>query len=159
MKKLTFILALVIVSISLSYGQASNTITVKKYLFRYHYTQFGKQIAGTSLANAVKSNENAYKQLKIAQTTHVFATILGLTGGIIVIFPKEPSGLGNMKWELVGFGACLVAVSLPLNRLYKNQTLKAVNTFNTGLQTGFTQYKTDFQLTFSGNGVGIRCNF
>lgn len=159
MNKLISILALVILSVTLSHGQVSNTITVKKELGRYQFTQFGKQLSGTALANAVKPNEDAYRDIKISQSNHILATIIGLTGGIIIISKIDYTEFCKMKWESIGFGACLVVVSIPLDRLSKKQTLKAVNTFNTGLQTGFTQYKTDLQVKFTGNGVGLQYNF
>jgi hypothetical protein len=86
------------------------------------------------LVNTMKPNEQAYKQIKSAQSSNTIASIAGFVGGFMVgwslgtvIRGDEPS------WPLVGIGAGLIVVSIPLQQSFRKNASQAVKSYNRAL--------------------------
>ncbi len=66
------------------------------------------------LVKTMEPNEQAYKEIKAAQSTYTLAIIVGGVGGFMVGWPLGTalSG-GEPNWIFAGIGAGLIVISIP----------------------------------------------
>jgi len=161
MRKIAIILTLLVVSMSFTFGQtASDSISMKKVFGGYQFYQGEQRLNVNQLVNTMKPNNQAYQQIKSAQSTYTLATIIGGVGGFMVGWPIGTAlGGGEPNWTMAGIGAGLIVVSIPISQSFNKKAKQAVETYNSGLQTNSFWDKNELKLSLTGNGLGLTLNF
>jgi len=112
------------------------------------------------LVNTMKPNDQAYQQIKSAQSSYTLATIIGGVGGFMVGWPIGTAlGGGEPNWTMAGIGAGLIVVSIPITQSFNKKAKQAVETYNGGLRTSSFWDKNELKLSMTGNGIGLTLNF
>ncbi|MFV0390520.1 MAG: hypothetical protein ACK5KP_01325 [Paludibacteraceae bacterium] len=163
MKRITILFTLLIIGLTISYGQnPSDSISTKKVFGGYQFYQ-GEQILNMNqLANIIKPNEQAYKQIKSARLINTTTMILSYAGGFMIGWPIGTAiAGGDPSWIMAGIGAGLIAVAIPISMSSGKKAKQAVDIFNGGLKTSSFWDKNELELTMVGkeNGIGLRLNF
>lgn len=161
MRKTAIILTLLAVSMSFTFGQtASDSISMKKVFGGYQFYQGEQRLNMIQLVNTMKPNNQAYQQIKSAQSTYILATIISGVGGFMVGWPIGTAlGGGEPNWTMAGIGAGLIVVSIPISQSFNKKAKQAVETYNGGLQTSSFWDKNELKLSLTGNGIGLTLNF
>lgn len=161
MKKIAIILTLLAVSMSFTFGQTvSDSVSMKKVFGGYQFYQGEKRLNMNQLVNMMKPNNQAYQQIKSAQSTYTLSTIIGGVGGFMVGWPIGTAlGGGDPNWTMAGIGAGLIVVSIPISQSFNKKAKQAVETYNSGLQTSSFWDKNELKLSLTGNGLGLTLNF
>ena len=161
MRKLCFIAALIMIFNSNSFSQTSDdTIKIRKVFGGYQFIQNDKKLRMGQLVTIMQPNEQAYKQIKSAQSNKTFADILGVAGGFLIGWPLGTAiGGGDPNWALAGVGAGLVVVSIPIMSKANKWSIAAIETYNRSIKTGSFQKKPELHFAFKGNSIGLVCSF
>lgn len=161
MKKNSLILTLLISCLSFTFGQSStDSITIKKAFGGYQFSQSGKRLNMSQLARTMEPNEQAYKEIKAAQSSYTVASIIGGVGGFMVGWQLGTAVAGGEpNWVLAGIGAGLIVVTIPISQKFNKQAKSAIDTYNGGLRTSSYWDKTELRLAMTGNGVGFTLKF
>jgi hypothetical protein len=161
MKRIAIIISLLTVAYSFTYGQAStDSISMKKVFGAYQFYQGGTRLNVNQLVKAMKPNEQAYKEIKSAQTANTFASIVGVAGGFMLGWPIGTAlGGGEPNWAIAGIGAGLIIVYIPLTISFNKKAKQAVETFNGGLRTSSFWDRNELIFSMTGNGIGLTLNF
>lgn len=161
MKKTAIIFALLAASISFIFGQtASDSITMKKVFGGYQFYQGERLLKMSELTSTMVLNNEAYKQIKSAQSTYTMATIFSYAGGFLVGWPLGTAiGGGEPNWTLAAIGAGLIVVTIPITQSFNKKAKQAVDTYNGGLQTSSFWDRNELNLSLTGNGIGLTLNF
>jgi hypothetical protein len=143
------------------FGQTENdSITMKKVFGGYQFYQGEQRLNMNQLVNTMKANEQAYKQIKSAQSTYTMAMIFSYAGGFMVGWPLGTAiGGGEPNWAIAGVGAGLLVIAIPVSQSFNKKAKQAVGTFNGGLQTSSFWDKNELKLTMTGSGIGLTLNF
>lgn len=161
MKKIAIILTLLVVCMSFTFGQTtSDSISMKKVFGGYQFYKGEQRLNMKQLVNTMKPNDQAYQQIKSAQSTYTLATIIGGVGGLMVGWPIGTAlGGGKPNWTMAGIGAGLIVVSIPITQSFNKKAKQAVETYNGGLQTRSFWDKNELKFSLTGNGIGVSLNF
>jgi hypothetical protein len=161
MKKLILILSLLTVNLTVVSGLTpSDSITIKKVFGGYTFFQGEKRLNMTQLVNTLKPNEQAYTQIKSAQSNYIFGAILGGVGGFMVGYPLGTAlAGGEPNWTMAGIGAGLVIISIPVSIQSGKKAKQAVETFNNGLMTSTFWDNSELKVSLTGYGVGLTLRF
>ena len=161
MKRITIIISLLLVSLTFTFGQTvSNPISMKKAFGGYQFYQGTKRLTMNGLVLSMKPNEQAYKEIKSAQSTYTMAMIFGYAGGFMVGWPIGTAiGGGDPNWVMAGIGAGLIVVAIPLSQNFNKKAKTAVDTYNEGLQPSSFWNKRELKLSMTGNGVGLTLRY
>lgn len=157
MKKITAILTLLTISFSVAFGQtSSDSIVMQKVFGGYQFYQGAKRLNMNQLVRTMQPNEQAYKEIKKAQSTYTLATIISAAGGFMVGWPLGTAiGGGEPNWALAGIGAGLIIVSIPVSQNFNKQAKTAVETFNDGIKTSSFWDRNELRFGFNANGAGF----
>lgn len=161
MKKTAIILTLLTVCMTFTFGQTvSDSISMKKVFGGYQFYQGEKRLNMSQLVNSMKTNEQAYKRIKSAQSTYTMAMIFSYAGGFLVGWPIGTAiGGGEPNWTMAGIGAGLIVVSIPISQNFNKKAKQSVETYNGGLQTSSFWDKNELKLSMTGNCIGLTLNF
>jgi len=161
MRKIAIILSLIAVNMTSTFGQTtSDSIIMKKVFGGYQFYQREQALSMNQLVNAVSSNEDAYTQIKSVQSISAVAMILSYAGGFMIGWPIGTAiGGGEPNWAMAGIGAGLIAITIPISKNVNKKTRKAVETYNSGLQTSSFWYKNELKVLMTGNGIGLTLKF
>ncbi len=161
MKRIAIIITLLSVAYSFTYGQAStDSISMKKVFGGYQFYQGEQRLNMNQLVKTMTPNDQAYQQVKSAQSTYTLATVIGGVGGFMVGWPIGAAlGGGEPNWTIAGIGAGLIVVSIPISQSFNKKVKQAVGTYNGGLQTSSFWDKNELKLSLTGNGMGLTLNF
>lgn len=135
MKKIRLILSLLTFFIlSVSAQNPLDSITLQKTFGGYQVNQGDQTLNMSKLISIMESNEQALKEIKIAQSTNTIAAIFGFAGGALIGWPLGTAiGGGEPNWKLAGIGAGLVVIAIPLGSKTNRHIRKAVDIYNRGL--------------------------
>jgi hypothetical protein len=112
------------------------------------------------LVNTMKPNDQAYNQIKSAQSTYTMAMIFSCAGGFMVGWPLGTAiGGGEPNWAMAGIGAGLIVVAIPISQSFNKKAKQAVEIYNGGLQTSSFWDKNELKLSKTGNGIGLTLSF
>ncbi|MEM9894878.1 MAG: hypothetical protein AAF789_00795 [Bacteroidota bacterium] len=137
-----------------------DSIAMKKVFGGYVFYQGDQLLKVKQLVTAMKPNEQAYQQIKSAQSTYTMAMILNYAGGFMIGWPLGTAAAGGeANWTLAGIGAGLVVVAIPIGRSFNKKAKQAVDTFNEGLKTSSFWEKSELNFTMTGHGIGLTLNF
>ncbi len=161
MKRIAIIMTLLMVGLTFTFGQTvTDSISMKKAFGGYKFYQGEKRLNMNQLVNAIKPNEQAYNQIKTAQSSYALASIIGFAGGFMVGWPIGTAiGGGEPNWIMAGIGAGLIVVSIPISQKFNRQAKQAVDTYNGGLQTSSFWDKRELRFSMTGNGIGFTLRF
>ena len=161
MRKLAFIITILTLGLSNVFAQSENdSITMKKVFGGYQFYQGDKLLKVNQLVNVMKPNEQAYKQIKSAQSTYTMAMIFSYAGGFMIGYPLGTAlGGGEPNWAMAGIGAGLIVVAIPISQSFNKKAKQAVETYNGGIQTSSFWDKSELKLSMTGNGIGLTLNF
>ena len=152
---LTLIFALAASTIS-----SAQKIEMKKEFGTYQFYQGEKKYKIYQLVELMKPNEQAYIQIKSAQSSYTLTSIIGFVGGCMVGWPLGTFlGGGTPNWEIAGIGTGLFIVSIPITKSYNRKLKLAIDTYNADLQSTSFWDKNKLNLTITGNGIGLAMDF
>lgn len=155
---LTFLFAL---CVNFSFGQSMNdSITVEKEREGYVFYQHEEMLKMKGLLTAMEPNSTAYNEMKSARRTNNIGRLIGFGSGVMLGFAVmrafSPQGL---HWVSLGIGVGLFAIYIPVHESAVKQSLSAVDTFNSGLQTSSFWNKTEIGLSVNKNQIGLTLKF
>lgn len=161
MKQISIILTLLIISITFVFGQTvPDSISMKKVFGGYQFYQGDQRLNMNQLANKMKLNDQAYQQIKSAQSSYTLASIIGGVGGFMVGWPIGTAfGGGDPNWTMAGIGAGLIVVSIPITQSVNKKAKQAIETYNSDLQTTSFWDKRELKFSMNGNGIGLTLSF
>lgn len=161
MRRLTIVLTLFAISITSTYGQtATDSISMKKIFGGYQFFKGEQALNMNELANSLKSNEQAYNQIKSALPTYTLALVIGSVGGAMVGWPLGAAlGGGDPNWTMAGIGAGLIVIAIPLSESFNKKAKLAVDTYNGKAETTSTIDKRELKFSVNGNGVRLTMRF
>ena len=158
MKRL-IILTILLVSFSQLFAQNQiDTIEVKKALLTV-FKQNNKVLTPRQLLKITQINQEAYKEMKMAESNFDAVVVCGFIGGFMVVYPLGTAiASGDANWTLAGIGLGLIAASVPFSVAYSKHAKNGVRIYNNGLLKTESK-KIDFNLGLTSNGIGIRITF
>ncbi len=161
MKNIFFILTLLTINLTVTFGQSVNdTISMQKGFGGYRFYQGERLLIMKQLVNIMKPDEQAYKEIKAAQSTNTLATILGGAAGFMIGWPIGTAlGGGEPNWTMAAVGAGLIVVSIPIIQKFNKQAKQAVQTWNSGLQTGSFRDRSEMRFLIVETGIGLSLRF
>jgi len=161
MKKLTLLLIIQLFGFAVLFGQnTTEPIEVTKLKRGYQYDQGDLTLTYQQMLTVVKSNEEAAKEVKSAQTNALIANCLAGAGGACIGWPLGTAlGGGDPSWGMLGVGVVLVAVALPMAAGSDKKMRHAVETYNQGLTTGYYYPRPSLRLSGTQNGFGLVLRF
>ena len=154
------LLTLVVLMTATTFCHAQR-IETKKTFWGYTYSQNGKQLSIGKLTSAMKEEAAAFQLMTKAKTNYRIASVIGGAGGFMSGYALGAAITGNdPNWALVGIGAGLIVVSIPITKQVNKQTAEAIDMYNISLESSsFFQFKPKFQLVAKGNLLGISMLF
>ena len=161
MKRITVFITLLTIGLTFTFGQTpADTVSMKKVFGGYQFYQGGQRLNMNQLVNTMKPNEQAYKQIKSAQSTYTIAKIFSFAGGFMIGWPLGTAiAGGEPNWAMAGIGAGLIVVAIPMSQSFNKKAKQAVDTYNEGLQTSSFWNKSELILSITGNGIGLKLRF
>lgn len=161
MKKIIVLLLLSITFCTMTYGQiSSDLIIVKKQFGSFVFYKDSDKLTLSQLSKIIKTNEEASKIAKQANTTQVFAVLTGVAGGAMLGYPIGAAMAGKKpNYIIAGVGAGLIVVSVPLSFKANRQYKKATDEYNKGLDAASFWDKTELKLSMTENGFGLTLKF
>ena len=158
MKKIILTLTFALATMTFCNAQK---IEVEKLLLGYKYTQNGNQMSMKDLVKTMESNQQAFNLIKKARLNNTLASIIGFAGGWLIGWPIGTAiGGGKANWTLVGIGAGIVAIGIPISSSASKKARQAVELYNSSLNsTSFYKFNSKFKIIASSNGIGLSINF
>lgn len=134
--KIYFVILVFMTSAFWSYGQNStDSIQVRKVPWTV-YSQNGKNLTPSEMMVITKSNEAAFREMKIANSNFIACFIFAYTGCLLAAWPVCVAiDGGDPNWTLAGIGGGLFAFSIPFATGYNKHVKKAVGIYNSGLRS------------------------
>jgi hypothetical protein len=159
--KVYALLLLVILCVTRSSAQTtSDSIIIKKSFGVSQFYQHDKKVSFHNLVKTMKSDEQAYAEIRKAEYTHFMVRGLNNAGTIFILLPLIALAIDEEPaWYLAGIGAGLLVINIPFTRKFNKQVTLAVNTYNEGVKTTSYPDKTNIDLTFNGSGIGLQFRF
>lgn len=161
MKNCTLFLTLLIGCISSIYGQTpKDSVTMEYSRGRYLFYNGPKTLTMNEVVKIFQSDGQAFKEIRSAQATNTFATIIMGAGAMMIGWP-----IGNLidgskpEWKMAGIGVGLIMVSIPFDRLSKKKLLKAISLYNRDLKTSSIRDHNEFKVGLTQNGLGLTMQF
>lgn len=158
MKRTAILLIMLLGTCSLCEAQKIET---KKVFGGYRFSQEGKNLTLRYMSKIMKSNTEAMPYMSKARSGHALATIVSGTGGFLVGFSLGLTlSEGVRSWGILGAGAGIIALSIPLsNKAFKN-AVKAVDIYNNSLKTtSYNRHKPQLRLVSDQYGLGLSLRF
>lgn len=161
MKTSLLILSFLILSFTSSFGQTANdSITIKKNFWGYKFYQGDTRVQLGDLVNIMRTNEEAYKSIKSAQSNYTLASVIGFAGGFMIGWPIGAAVAGGEpNWALAGIGAGLLVATIPLTNSFVKKSKFAVGSYNRGSTSSSVWDRSEMSLSLSGAGLGLSLRF
>ncbi|SFU01618.1 hypothetical protein SAMN04489724_3311 [Algoriphagus locisalis] len=161
MKTSLLILSFLILSFTSTFGQAAqDSITLKKDFWGYKFYQGDKRVQIGDLVNIMRTNEEAYKSIKSAQSNYTMASIIGFAGGFMVGWPIGTAiAGGDPSWGLAGIGAGFLVATIPLTNSFVKKSKFALDAYNGGSTSSSVWDRSEMSLSLSGSGLGLSLRF
>ena len=145
-----------------SFAQTSNSdsISIKKVLGGYQFSQNGQIFKMRDLKRALIKNQEAYYQFEDAQPNYIATCIFSFTGGFLIGYPIGVAIRGDKaNWAMAGIGAGLIGLSIPFTIKLNKQLKSAVETYNHNLKNGTKAQNIELKLNISSNALGFKLIF
>ena len=158
MKKI--IISGILLSMFLSlFGQIqSDSIQVKKRLGPV-FQQNGRNLTPRQLLDITQTNQEAYAEMKTANTNYIVSLIFQAPGGFLIGYPLGTAlAGGDPNWTLAAVGAGLVAVSIPFISAYNKHAKNAVEIYNRGLRYSSLPIP-EMKIGLTNYGIALKLSF
>lgn len=167
MNKQFLITILISLATLISYGTSKfntspygDTITTRKVLGGHQYFHDGKMINMNKLQSILKTDENAYSIFKPAKSSYSIATVLGVAGGALIGWPLGTAIAGrDPEWIMLGAGAVLAGISIPISIKSGKQIKKAVDAYNQSQNSAALSHIKQINIGATSSGVGLVFHF
>lgn len=164
MKRTLLILTTIIATIFNGTAQnlKSDSIEVQKSFGGYQFFFNNKKLTTEKLLFTMKSNEQAYLEMKSSQKFNIAGIATGSVGGFILGLQIGNATKGNTpKWEMVALGSAISLLSIPLYIQAVKKSKKAVELYNSSLrQTSFLKKeKPELHFCFGVNNIALNIKF
>jgi len=121
------------------------------------FYQGGRLLTPKELVSIMENNSAALTLATKAKSNYGAANALGFVGGFLIGWPIGTAiGGGEPEWALLGVGAGITAIAIPIMSSAKKKMTEAVTIYNDGLEST-SSIRLDFKVT--GNGVGLVFKF
>lgn len=156
--KITFIITIFLLAICQNVTQAqthNDSIEIKK---NRSFSQNGQRLTYSELQRIVSLNPETQNYRDKATINNVAASILSLTGGVFVLFPIGVLIAYDKLYIVpVLLGGGMLVASVPFAMATKENMIKAVHIYNSGLtKSNISKTKLKFGLTSSGVGLTLK---
>lgn len=157
MKTISLATTLLIFCCSICFSQTTKDgITIKAGFGGIKFYQGEQKLSMQDVKSMMQSNQQAYQQIKSAQSATTIAAIIGGIGGALVGWPIGTAISGkDANWTLAGIGAGLIAVSIPIGLKGIKNAKRAVATYNDGLGSSSFWNRNELRLSMAGNKIGL----
>ena len=161
MSKTVIIFAFLLFSTTFSFAQTvADSITMESSLGSPEYYIDGKKISLTRAIKIMKTNPMAYDQMRSARTRRNLSNATSFVGAFIFGWQVGAAlGGGEPNWAVGGLGAGLMIASFPINASYSRKARQAVDTYNSGLQSNTFRNRSEINVSFARNGLGLIMRF
>lgn len=164
MKLKTFNMKHAILILTLAFFGASfcnaQEIETKKVFGGYLYSQNGEKLTMDEMVKTIESHPEALALMKKAKSQYLIASILGATSGVLIGLPIGSAiAGGDPNWVLAGIGAGVFAVGLPISSGVNKKSRRAVELYNSSLDSSYNQLEPEFNFVANENGIGLSINF
>lgn len=159
MKNVTIACLLLLLS-GRSFSQTNNQpLTFKDGFFGWQFRKGEQKLKAGEVAGLLQANPEAARLFSSARSGYTVASVIGGIGGFMLGYTLGSLlGSDDPNWTVGGIGAGLTVVSLPISIGATGKAKKAIAMYNEGPKTGAAQ-STGWQLTFTGNGLGLAYRF
>ena len=148
MKKRIFIAIILLTIVFKSRSQeVQDTISI----FDDRYSMNGKALNQKHLSETLKTNPEAWIEIKKANSNSVGAAIFGYTGGFCIGYPiGQLLAGGEPAWGMAGAGVILALISIPFAHSAREHSANAIRIYNSGIvNTGQKRTSIDVGLVFN----------
>lgn len=161
MKKTIITFLFTLLGIAVFSQQQADSLALKKVFGGYKVTQNGNAVNLSQLQNIVRDNPEAYSEVNSVKSKQGLLTVMGLLGGGAIGYTLgTAAGGGEPQWTIAGVGAGLIALAIPISIKSNKQLKHAVELYNAGLSTSYSQpQRCELQFAFGGTCAGVRLRF
>lgn len=158
MKK-TLILALLLIGIYPVFGQSlSDTIQIENFSGTSYYLN-GRKLSPMDIHELCLTNEAALEEIVTARRSNSTATLLSISGGLLLGSYLVVRFVGHQDLYTAGIGGSgLILISLPFFASYRRHASRAVKIYNDDIKQNNLN-KTDVSFGFTTSGIGIQMKF
>lgn len=137
-----------------------DTIRMVKKSGAYHFYQKRKELKIAQLQSLLKTNDQAYKDIKSAKSSGTVSTVFAYAGGFLIGWPLGTALAGGKpNWALLGVGAGLAGISIPFSQSANKKARKAVREYNSALTSNASASLKEFNIGVTANNVGLVFKF
>ena len=159
LKKSTLLMFSVILCITVFSQNGSDSIQISKVSGNNQYALNGQILTLNSMSEIMQDNQEAKLYLGKAKGSAGFANILAYVGGFMIGYPIGTMlGGGEPNWAMAGIGCGIVVVAIPIYSSANKNMLRAVETYNQGIQVTRNGIK-DKKLGINQNGLALVIRF
>ena len=157
MKYLIQLIAFFLLSNTEAFGQFNNDSIKIEKMDGTSFIYKDKYLNSKELLKLMRSNFDAYLEMKKAKTNLTSSYIIACSGVYLIGWQLGKAAFGNdPKWALVGLGAGLVILAIPFRKSYFTYAEKAVHIYNEGKKNQHGQHDIKMNLYLSYDGIGVR---
>jgi uncharacterized membrane protein len=157
--KIVIIICISFISISKLFSQNLQDSVKVENILGPEYRQNGITLSRDQLMYIVSSNEEASREINVAQTCRNSAHGLVIIGSVFLgwnIVRYVTQRQANLY--TTGLGAVFIILAIPMSSASNKHLLKAVKIYNSGLKPS-ASWNRDLLFGFSPNGIGIYKRF
>ncbi|MHC1774004.1 MAG: hypothetical protein AB9834_01200 [Lentimicrobium sp.] len=157
--KEALIIILFLIGICPLFGQnLPDTIQIENFSGTSYYLD-GKKLSPMDLHELCLTNEAALEEIITARSSNSTATILSISGGLLLGSYLIVRFVGQQSIYAAGFaGTGLILISLPFFASYRRHASRAVKIYNDDIKQKNLN-KADVSLGFTTSGIGIQMTF
>jgi hypothetical protein len=154
------VILLLIIGITTILTCSSQNIEVKKSIWGYNFTQNGEKLTMSETVKKMEFNKNAFILMEKAKSNNLLEEIIGNSGAACIGYSIGIAiSAGKPNWTLAGVGAGLIAISIPISLKVDKDVKKAIDLYNTNLNSATYKTKPEFEIMANGKGIGLTINF
>ena len=164
MKKFTLLfLMLMAFGVSASFAQTSNdSIIITKVFGGHKFEKSGINLTMNQVQGIVEVNQDALKQMRLANTDEIFSSAFAYSGGFCLGYALAEVIMGKADEAtliLSGIGVGMAAIGIGLGSLADSHVVKAANIYNMHLGDKSNHEGANLSLGVVPNGVGLTLSF
>ena len=157
------LLVLTLLLFGIQFGTFSqDKLALKSNFWGNRFYKGDTLISVNQVLEEMAPNEANYNLMKSAKKDFVTVQLLGAAGGLLFGWPIGASiAGGDPNWTLVGVGAGILAVSIPISINFKKKATSAITKHNSLITTSSNNhnYKPCYRFCYTGNSAKIQFKF
>lgn len=159
MNRLIILFSLLVFSTLSTWAQNDSIIATKTF-GGYKFEHNGKIVNPKAMLTIMDQNQEALIYMKKAKTNSDLSLVLSFSGGFFIGWPVGTAiAGGDPTWFLAGIGAGLLLVGIPVARAANTNALKAVEIYNSSMQSTYFRNGMILHLGLVDHGVGLSLTF